>query len=165
MGMSGVPDTTAVTSECGWAKETVVDTRELAQRWARTWTEAWPVRDVEAIAALQSADGDHWASMFRPYRGRSGLRAYLTECFAEESHPAEVWFAEPQVDGQAAAVEYWSVIYVKGAATTISGCTLLRFDEAGLVAEARDYSHVMEGRHLPPAGLFESAPAPQSCSS
>ncbi|SIN36925.1 SnoaL-like domain-containing protein [Micromonospora cremea] len=135
-----------------------MDARELARRWARTWTEAWPVRDVEAIAALQSEDGDHWASMFRRYRGRAGLRVYLQECFAEESRPAEVRFAEPQVDGDAAAVEYWSVIYVKGQPTTISGCTLLRFDETGLVAEARDYSHVKEGRHAPPAGLFGAVP-------
>ncbi|MGW3613673.1 nuclear transport factor 2 family protein [Micromonospora sp. NPDC005163] len=136
-----------------------MDTRKLAQRWARTWTEAWPIRDVEAIAALQSEDGDHWASMFRPYGGRSGLRTYLKECFAEETRPAEVWFAEPQVDGDVAAVEYWSVIYVNGQPTTISGCTVLRFDEVGLVAEARDYSHVKEGHHAPPAGLFGAAPA------
>ncbi|MEV1317240.1 hypothetical protein AB0J14_14275 [Micromonospora arborensis] len=36
----------------------------------------------------------------------------------------------------------------------LCGCTVLRFDEAGLVAEARDYSHVREGHHAPPAGLF-----------
>ncbi|WP_406077137.1 nuclear transport factor 2 family protein [Micromonospora sp. NBC_00858] len=132
-----------------------MDTREAAQRWARTWTDAWPVRDVEALTALQSESGDHWASMFRPYRGRSGLRVYLEECFADETRPAQVWFAEPQVDGDAAAVEYWAVIHVKDKPVTVSGCTLLRFDEAGLVAEARDYSDVKEGNHAPPAGLFE----------
>jgi hypothetical protein len=47
-------------------------------------------------------------------------------------------------------VEYWAVIYVKDQPTTISGCTVLRFNDAGLVAEARDYSHVKEGRHSPP---------------
>ncbi|MGQ5265130.1 nuclear transport factor 2 family protein [Micromonospora sp. ZYX-F-536] len=131
-----------------------MDTREAARRWARTWAEAWPTKDLEAIAALQTEDGDHWASLFRPYRGRSGLRAYLEECFAEETRPAEVWFAEPQVDGDAAAVEYWAVIHIKDHPVTISGCTVLRFDEAGLVAEARDYSHVKDGQHAPPAGLF-----------
>ena len=32
---------------------------------------------------------------------------------------------------------------------TISGCTLLRFDDEGLVAEARDYWHVEPGRLEP----------------
>jgi len=128
--------------------------RDAARRWADTWARAWPARDVEAIAALQATGGDHWASMFRPYRGRAGLRTYLEECFAEETRPARVRFAEPQVDGDRAAVEYWAVIYVKEAPVTITGCTVLRFDESGLVAEARDYSHVKEGDHSPPQGLF-----------
>jgi ketosteroid isomerase-like protein len=131
-----------------------MDTREAAGRWARTWADAWPVKDVEAIVALQAEDGDHWASMFRPYHGRSGLRRYVTESFAEETDPAETWFAEPRVDGDSAAVEYWAVIHTGDGPVTISGCTVLRIDDAGLVAEARDYSHVQEGRHLPPAGLF-----------
>ncbi|MET7708426.1 hypothetical protein [Micromonospora sp. NPDC005413] len=75
--------------------------------------------------------------------------------------PAQVWFAEPQVNGDAAAVEYWAVIHVKGQPLTISGCTLLRSDEAGLVAEARDYSAVKEGHHAPPTGLFRADLAAQ----
>jgi ketosteroid isomerase-like protein len=138
-----------------FARETIVETREAAQRWAKTWADAWPIKDVDAIVALQTEDGDHWASMFRPFRGRAGLRSYVAESFAEESRPAEVWFAEPQVDGDMAAVEYWAVIYIKDQPMTISGCTLLRFNEAGLVAGARDYSHVKEGSHSLPAGVFE----------
>lgn len=133
-----------------------MDTREAARRWARTWADAWPIKDVDAIVALQAEDGDHWASMFRPYRGRAGLRRYLEECFSEETDPAETWFAEPHVDGDMAAVEYWAVIYVKGDPQTISGCTVLRLDETGLVVEARDYSHVKEGRHVPPDGALKS---------
>jgi hypothetical protein len=127
-----------------------MDTRQAAQRWADVWTTGWPARDVEAIAALQAENGDHWASRFRPYRGRAGLRAYLRECFAEETRPAEVWFAAPVVDGDTAAVEYHAITYPGGEPLTICGCTLLRFDSEGLVAEARDYSHVQPGRVLPP---------------
>jgi hypothetical protein len=132
-----------------------VDTREAARRWARTWAEAWPVKDVESIVALQAESGDHWASLFRPFRGRVGLRSYLAECFAEETRPAETWFAEPQVDGDSAAVEYWTVMYAKNGPATICGCTVLRFDESGLVAEARDYSHVRDGRYEPPPVALE----------
>jgi hypothetical protein len=53
-----------------------------------------------------------------------------------------------------ATVEYWAVTYPDDQPLTISGCTLLRFNDEGLVAEARDYSHVKKGRDLPPAGLF-----------
>jgi ketosteroid isomerase-like protein len=127
-----------------------MDVREAARRWARTWSEAWPARDVEAIVALQAESGDHWASLFRPFRGRDGLRGYLLECFQEETQPAETWFAEPRVDGDAAAVEYWAVIHTKDGPVTISGCTMLGFDQFGLVTEAHDYSHVREGRHAPP---------------
>jgi SnoaL-like protein len=131
-------------------EETIMETRVAAQRWARTWTDAWPTKDVEAIVAMQTDDGDHWASMFRRFRGRAGLRTYVTESFAEETRPAEVWFAEPQVDGDVAAVEYWALVYFDEQPMTISGCTLLRFSDAGLVAAARDYSHVDPGHHPPP---------------
>lgn len=128
-------------------------TREAARRWADTWARGWPAKDVDGIVALQAENGDHWASMFRPYRGRAGLRGYLQECFDEETRPAEVWFGEPRVDGDMAAVEYWAITYPDGEALTISGCTLLRFDDDGLVAEARDYSHVKPGRLMPPTAL------------
>jgi ketosteroid isomerase-like protein len=135
-------------------REAIVDAREAARRWASTWAGSWPAQDVDAILARQAEDGDHWASMFRPFRGRAGLRTYLEECFAEETRPARVWFAEPQVDGDAAAVEYWAQVWIHGEPMTISGCTVLRFDESGLVAESRDYSHTEPGSHEPPAGLF-----------
>lgn len=128
--------------------------RGAAERWAKVWAAGWPAKDVEGIAGLQSENGVHWASMFRPYRGRDGLRTYLQECFAEEVRPAEVWFGEPHVDGATASVEYWAVTYPADQPLTISGCTVLRFDHEGLVVEARDYSHVRPGRTLPPAGLF-----------
>ena len=131
-----------------------MNARDAAKRCANAWARAWPAKDVDGIVGLQAEDGDHWASMFRLYRGRDGLRMYVRECFDEETRPAEVWFGEPQVDGDMATVEYWAVTYPDDQALTISGCTLLRFDDEGLVAEARDYSHVKQGRFLPPAGLF-----------
>ncbi|MFG1678093.1 nuclear transport factor 2 family protein [Micromonospora sp. NPDC049282] len=129
--------------------------RDAADRWADTWAHGWPAKDSDGIVGLLAEDGVHWASMFRPYRGRAGLRDYLRECFDEETRPAEVWFGEPRVDGDTAAVEYWAVTYPNDQPLTISGCTLLRFDHEGLVAEARDYSHGREGRTLPPAGLID----------
>jgi uncharacterized protein (TIGR02246 family) len=131
-----------------------MEVREAAARWVAAWVQGWPAQDVEAIAGRQAEDGDHWASMFRPYRGRDGLRAYLRECFDEETRPAEVWFREPRVDRDEAAVEYWAVTYLGGQPVTVSGCTVVRFDDDGLVTESRDYSRVQDGRVVPPGGLF-----------
>ncbi|MEO8220035.1 MAG: nuclear transport factor 2 family protein [Specibacter sp.] len=131
-----------------------MDTLEAAQRWATTWEQAWPLRDVEAIVQLQADDGDHWASMFRRIHGHDALRDYLRECFEEETAPAETMFGEPAVDGRHACVEYYVVIHLADGPTTISGCTVLHFDGFGLVKQARDYSHAKKGRHEPPVVEF-----------
>lgn len=133
-----------------------MQTIEAARRWATTWARAWPLKDVDAIVELQSSEGDHWASMFRQLRGRAGLREYLEECFSEETQPAETWFGEPIVAGHTASVEYWVVIYADDQPTTISGCTVLSFDDSGLVMTARDYSDVKEGRHERPEAAFSA---------
>lgn len=133
-----------------------MQTIEAAQRWATTWANAWPFKNVDAIVGLQADDGEHWASMFRPLRGRSGLRAYLEECFAAETKPAETWFSEPIVNGSSASVEYWVVMFIEDQPMTVSGCTVLSFDDSGLVTTARDYSHVKEGHYLRPEHPFSA---------
>ncbi|MFF0720105.1 nuclear transport factor 2 family protein [Micromonospora sp. NPDC003816] len=135
-------------------RSTIMDVRDAAQRWADAWATGWPAQDGERIVELQAEQGDHWASMFRPCRGRAGLRAYVEECFGEEARPAEVWFGVPRVDGDTATVEYWAITYPYDQPVTLSGCTVVRFDADGLVTESRDYSHAKEGRIPPPTGLF-----------
>ncbi len=47
--------------------------RDLAQRWADTWSRAWPARDALAITDLQAADGRHFSSPFtRPIGAGTG---------------------------------------------------------------------------------------------
>ncbi|MFD0559468.1 SnoaL-like protein [Stackebrandtia endophytica] len=121
---------------------------EAADRWAHTWATAWPDKDADAILALQAHDGDHWASLFRHYPGRDGLARYLREAFDEETTPASVWFGTPTVDGHTAAIEYWAHITTADGPLTISGCTVVAFNDDGLVQQARDYSHATEG-HQP----------------
>lgn len=132
-----------------------METIEAARRWATTWARVWPLKDADAIVELQASEGDHWASMFRQLKGRAGLRAYLDECFSEETQPAETWFGEPIVAEHTASVEYWTVIYVDDQPMTISGCTVLSFDDSGLVQTARDYSDVKAGRHMRPEVAFQ----------
>lgn len=133
---------------------TFMDTREAARRWARTWAEAWPAKDTEALVDLQTETGDHYASMFRRYQGKDGLRAYVTEAFDDETSAARVWFAEPKIDGEVALCEYWAQCEFDGKPATISGCTVVHFDDEGKVLEARDYSHTADGHIQPPDHLF-----------
>lgn len=113
----------------------------------------FPTRDVEAIVALQAESGVHWASMFRPFRGREGLRTYVEQSFGEETATTQCWFFEPMVSSDTAAVEYWALGVYQDRPMTISGCTILRFDADGLVIEARDYSHMEAGHHPMPSHL------------
>ncbi len=63
----------------------------------------------------------------------------------------EVWFGEPVVTGDRAAVEYWAILRYEGAEHTLAGTTMLRFDEHGLVLEHRDYWALENGRRDRPA--------------
>jgi ketosteroid isomerase-like protein len=128
-----------------------MDAHQAAERWVHTWTAAWATRDADAIVALQADEGVHWASPFRePYQGREGLRRYLESSFGSETEPTRAQFARPTVDGDTASFEYWALATYDGVPTTISGCTVVRFDADGLVAEARDYSWMEEGHHPVP---------------
>jgi hypothetical protein len=129
-----------------------VDVRACAVGWADTWSIAWPSRDADAIATLQAPQGRHWSSPLQPpHHGPAGLRAYLLRSFGQETAPTRCRFAEPIVDGALAAVEYWAQVEYGGEKATISGCTVLEFDDAGLVATSRDYSYLEPG-HLSSAG-------------
>ena len=122
-----------------------MDPMTAAKRWATTWEEAWPRHDVEAIVALQSPDGDHYASPFRRYGGPDGLRRYLVESFAEETEPTRCRFAEPIVTGRTAAIEYWAIMTTTDGEITLSGCSVIEFDDDGLATSVRDYSHTAHG--------------------
>jgi uncharacterized protein (TIGR02246 family) len=130
-----------------------MDPGEAARRWATTWTAAWREHDVERVVALYAEDCVHRSTPFRPpHRGRQGVREYVTTAFAEEQRVDDVRFGTPVVQGDRACVEYWArSLDGHGAAVTLAGCALARFDADGLVSEVRDYWHVREGHRSPPA--------------
>ncbi|MFC4061297.1 nuclear transport factor 2 family protein [Planomonospora corallina] len=130
-----------------------MDVHEAALRWTRVWTSGWADKDIEAIVGCQAEDGVHWSTPFgAPHRGRAGLREYLQGAFASEIEPTRARFAAPVVQGDHAAAEYWALCRYDSGPLTISGCTLLRFDADGLVAESRDYSYVTPGHRPFPFG-------------
>jgi hypothetical protein len=131
-----------------------MDPGKAASRWAATWTAAWRAHDVDAITALYADDSVHRSAPFRPpHRGRQAVAEYVAWAFADEQRVDEVRFGTPVVQGDRACVEYWAMFLDQsGAAFTLAGCAMARFDADGLVTEASDYWHLQPGHNLPPPG-------------
>jgi transposase InsO family protein len=127
-----------------------MDASAAAQRWADTWSQAWPRRDAEAIAALYSDAAVYRAPAFRPPVA-GGARGYLDEQFPVESN-IDCRFGRPIVSGDRAAVEWWGSWTEEGQELTFAGVTVLRFDDQGRVIEHRDYYNHVERRESPYPG-------------
>ncbi len=131
---------------------TVPSVRDAARRWAETWQHAWEACDVEAVAQLYHPDCSFSSQPFRvPYGGRDGVREYVSQAFADEDE-VRAWFGSPVVDGDRAAVEWWAALREGGAATTLAGTSVLRFDASGLVVEQHDTWNQADGLREPPDG-------------
>ena len=116
---------------------------DAARAWVEAWRLGWRTHDVKPIAARYAA-----GAVFRshPFREPEDPRTYVERVFAEEEAEPEIWFGEPVVCEDRAAVEYWAILRVDGNEQTLAGTTLLRFDSHGLVVEHRDYWAVEDGR-------------------
>lgn len=124
-----------------------------ARGWADTWRRSWEALDLEAIVALYADDAILSTEPFRdPHRGRAGVRDYVRRVFAEEEDP-HVETSEPIVSGGRASVSWWASLLEEGAATTLAGTSVLRFDADGLVVEQWDAWNSASGRRDPPSGF------------
>src|SRR5262249_58129168 len=84
-----------------------MDAGTAAQRWADTWSRAWPQRDAEAIAALYAEAVLYRSPAFgEPERGLACVRRFLGEQLPAEQN-IECLFWQPVVAGQPAAVSGW----------------------------------------------------------
>ncbi len=136
-----------------------MDTREAAERFARTWEAGWARGEVRAIAELYAEDAVHRSMPFRPeHHGRAGVVEYVRRAFSSERSTG-VRFGEPVVAGDMAVVEYWATLVEEpdGKPVTIAGCALVRFRPDGLVAEARDYWNLADGHQQPTGTEFLAA--------
>jgi len=101
----------------------------------------WIGHDADVIASRYADECEFQSHPFREaVHGREGARQYARQAFTEE-RSARPSFGEPIVapDGRA-AVEYRAEITTPdGDEVTLTGVTVLRFDDDGLVIEHRDY--------------------------
>jgi hypothetical protein len=118
----------------------------FGKRWAERYQVAWEAGDPDAAAALYRTDCVFRSAVFRePEPPIEYTRREFPAARAENVH-----FGEPVEEGDHAAVEWWAVLVSPGgAAETLAGCSMLRFDDEGLVAETRDYWHLEPGRRDP----------------
>src|ERR671934_3074597 len=69
-----------------------MDAASAAARWADTWSQAWPERDAEGIAALYSDAVVYRSPPFRePELGLTGVRRYLSQQLPAEQN-IQCWF-------------------------------------------------------------------------
>jgi len=85
------------------------------------------------------------------YRGRDGVREYVSGAFADESE-VRAWFGEPIVEGDRASIEWWAALREADEEVTLAGTSVLRFDADGLVTDQRDTWNLTVDRRDPPDG-------------
>jgi ketosteroid isomerase-like protein len=123
------------------------------EEWARRYGRAWEEGDEDAIGGLFTADAVYRSAPFRePYRGEGEIRAYWRRGAAKQ-RDVRVRMGRPFVDGDRAAVEWWTTMNdPDDGEITLPGCLLLRFAEDGRCVELREYWHVQPGLHEPHEG-------------
>jgi ketosteroid isomerase-like protein len=123
-----------------------VDGEAAARAWVDGWAAGWAAGDAEAIGELYAPGAVYRSHPFR--EPEKSARDYAVRAFSDEEL-VESRFAEPVVDGDRAAVEYWAVLSADGEEETLAGVALLRFGPDGLVVEQHDYWSMQPGRAEP----------------
>src|SRR6266545_3112599 len=83
--------------------------REAARAWVAGWSDAWRRGDGDAVGRLYAPDARFRSHPMRAAgTGPAAAVQYARGVFAAEKL-VQLWFGEPIVDGDWAAVEYWSV--------------------------------------------------------
>jgi ketosteroid isomerase-like protein len=128
-----------------------VDAKTAVSRWIDGWAKGWRDHDSSVIATLYVDDAVFVSEPFRePKRGGAGAAEYADWAFADEEE-VELWFAEPLVADDGAAVRYWAIIRSPdGRDSTLAGIAYIRFAADGRVVEQREHWHLAPDTALPP---------------
>jgi len=128
----------------------VVDERSLS-RWADAYARAWEQADADAVAELFTPDASYRSSIFdEPHSGTDAIRAYWERATSSQSN-VRVWMGDPLVDGDRAALEWWTVMKDDEDDVTLPGCLLLDFD-GERCARLSEYWHLEQAAVQPHEG-------------
>lgn len=123
-----------------------------ARAWIERYRRAWEEADVDEFVDLFTRDAIYYSHPFRePHLGHDGIREYVGQATGTQEQ-VEVRFAEPVVEGNRAAAEWWATMEDEDGEITLPGCLILRFAEDGRCEELREYWLVEPGRREPPHG-------------
>lgn len=130
-------------------------TEEEVSRWSEAYRIAWEEANSEAAASLFTEDSSYRNDIYEdPNEGRTSVSEYWTGVTSVQSD-VSVRMGTPFVDGDRAAVEFWTTMRIEGNPVTLAGCLLLRFSDDGLCSDLREYWNFVDGTHEPPVGWGE----------
>jgi hypothetical protein len=123
-----------------------MDVEAAARAWIDTWDRAWRTKDANALSPVYADD-----VVFRshPFREPQSPVEYARGAFEEEGEELELWWGDPLVSDDRAAVEWWATLKENGEPVTIAGTSLLRFGADGRVVDQHDYWALSPGRTAP----------------
>jgi len=131
-----------------------VKAEDAARRWMDAWERSWRAKDADLLEPVYAA-----GAVFRshPFREPQPPLDYARWAYSEEEGEPEVWFGEPLVNGDRAAIEWWAVVVEKGEQVSLAGTSILRFDGEGRVLDQHDYWGMTPGRTPPWEGWGSSS--------
>ena len=128
-----------------------MDTQSVAG-WAESYARAWEERDPDAAAGLFAPDAAYRSLIFKEaHTGSAAIRAYWQRVTSTQSD-VRVRMGTPLVDGERAAIEWWTVMSDEDEGrVTLPGCLLLEFD-GERCARLNEYWHSKQGAAEPYEG-------------
>lgn len=128
----------------------IMDARSVG-RWAASYARAWEQRNPDAVVELFTPDATYRSSIFdAPHTGSAEIHAYWQRATSTQAD-VRVWMGAPLVDGERAAIEWWTVMSDEGERVTLPGCLLLEFD-GERCARLNEYWHSEPGAAEPYEG-------------
>jgi len=118
--------------------------RQRLEGWVEELRQAWESGDPRQAGALFSENAVYHSHPFRlPLRGRQAIEDYWADATADQAN-VRVAMGRPMLDGNRAAVEWWTVMVERGIQTTDAGVLILDFED-GRCRRLREYWNLLEG--------------------
>ncbi|HUO46209.1 MAG TPA: nuclear transport factor 2 family protein [Acidimicrobiia bacterium] len=125
--------------------------RQRLESWVEDLRQAWESGDPGQAGSLFTEDAIYHSHPFRPpLEGREAIEAYWANATADQAN-LQVTMGRPLLDGNRAAVEWWTVMVERGTQTTDAGALILEF-HGGRCSRLREYWNLLEGTVGPSPG-------------